>query len=59
MNNINTLSEFLLEAGTQFRIFDMGRRVQKISHQQFFEFVQLVLDFLKPIFGFLKTILDF
>ena len=49
MNNINTLSEFLLEAGTQFRIFDMGRRVQKISHQQFFEFEQAALPYPYPI----------
>ena len=35
---MNTLSEFLLQAGTQYRVFDIGRRVQKISTELFFDF---------------------
>lgn len=34
---INTLSEFLLQAQTQYLIFDMGRGIRKIEQQTFFE----------------------
>jgi len=38
VDNINSISEFLLQAGSQYRIFDMGRRVQKISTELFLDF---------------------
>jgi len=38
VDNINSISEFLLQAGSQYRIFDMGRRVQKISTESFLDF---------------------
>lgn len=49
VNNINTLSEFLLHAGTQFRIFDMGRRVQKISNDVFFDFEHAKVPYPYPL----------
>ncbi|MFD1007754.1 MULTISPECIES: DUF3549 family protein [Oceanisphaera] len=32
---INTLSEFLTQAGTEFRLYDLGRRLQPLSHDDF------------------------
>lgn len=37
MSQINTISEFLLHAGTNYRIFDMGRAIRPISSQQFLD----------------------
>jgi hypothetical protein len=36
MSNINTISEFLLHAGTDFRVFDMGRAIRPLGCQDFF-----------------------
>mgnify|MGYP000170960803 CR=1 FL=1 len=36
-NAISTLSEFLLQAQTQYLVFDMGRGIRKIDNQVFFE----------------------
>lgn len=33
--HINTLSEFLTQAGTEFRLYDLGRRLQPLSHDDF------------------------
>jgi Protein of unknown function (DUF3549) len=49
VNNINTLSEFLLQAGTQYRVFDMGRRVQKISTDVFFDFENAKVPYPYPL----------
>jgi hypothetical protein len=38
VDTINSISEFLLQAGSQYRIFDMGRRVQPISTELFVDF---------------------
>ena len=32
---INTLSEFLAQAGTEFRLYDLGRRLQPLNHDDF------------------------
>lgn len=37
MNQISTISEFLLHAGTDYRVFDMGRGIRRISNQQFID----------------------
>lgn len=37
MSQIATISEFLLQAGTDYRVFDMGRSIRKISSQQFLD----------------------
>ncbi|WP_116472366.1 DUF3549 family protein [Zobellella maritima] len=34
---INTLSEFLTQAGTQFRLYDLGRRLQPLKNSDFEE----------------------
>ena len=34
-SSINSISEFLLQAGTEYRIFDMGRRLTPIDAQAF------------------------
>jgi hypothetical protein len=36
-SNINSLSEFLLQAHTQHMVFDLGRGLRKIDNQTFFE----------------------
>lgn len=36
-NAISTLSEFLLQAQTQYLVFDLGRGIRKIDNQVFFE----------------------
>ena len=38
VDNINTLSEFLIQSGSQYRVFDMGRKVRKISNEVFIDF---------------------
>jgi hypothetical protein len=35
MSHINTISEFLLQAGTDYRVFDLARGIKKLSSQQF------------------------
>ncbi|MGJ8682821.1 DUF3549 family protein, partial [Paraglaciecola sp.] len=37
MSNIDTISEFLLHAGTDYRIFDMARGIRPINSQAFLE----------------------
>ena len=37
MSQISTISEFLLQAGTEYRIFDMGRTIRKLPAQQFLD----------------------
>lgn len=38
MNQITTISEFLLQAGTEYRVFDMGRAIRKVSTQAFLDY---------------------
>jgi hypothetical protein len=37
-DTITTLSEFLRQSGAKYRVFDMGRRVVKLSPDEFFNF---------------------
>lgn len=37
MSTISTISEFLLQAGTEYRVFDMGRGIRPIPTQQFLD----------------------
>lgn len=37
MSQISTISEFLLQAGTEYRVFDMGRTIRKVPAQQFLD----------------------
>jgi len=38
LEQINTLSEFLKQSSSQYRVFDMGRKVQKLSSEVFNDF---------------------
>jgi len=38
--DVNGISDFLNQAGTQFKIFDMGRRIQEIPKDDFLSFEQ-------------------
>lgn len=49
MNSINTLSEFLSESGSKYRIFDMGRRVTKINTSLFDEFENALTPYPYPL----------
>lgn len=40
MSNFSTLSEFLLDAGTQYHVFDLGRGIREIDTQQFLDIEQ-------------------
>ena len=35
MSQINTISEFLLQAGTDYRVFDMARGIRQLESQLF------------------------
>ncbi|WP_166425099.1 DUF3549 family protein [Paraglaciecola sp. 20A4] len=37
MNQISSISEFLLHAGTEYRVFDMGRTIRNIDSQTFLD----------------------
>ncbi|MEP1447601.1 MAG: DUF3549 family protein [Paraglaciecola sp.] len=37
MSHINTISEFLLQAGTDYRVFDMARGIRSLASQTFLE----------------------
>jgi hypothetical protein len=49
VDSISTLSEFLLQSGSQYRVFDMGRRVTKISTAQFSDFEHATAPYPYPI----------
>lgn len=49
MNSINTLSEFLLESGSQYRIFDMGRRVTQLDKSLFSDFENVLSPYPYPL----------
>ena len=36
-NSINSISEFLLHAGTEYHVFDLGRRLEPTDSQTFLE----------------------
>ncbi|MGB1239933.1 MAG: DUF3549 family protein, partial [Pseudomonadales bacterium] len=35
MSSLNSLTELLQESGAQFRIYDMGRKISKLSPETF------------------------
>lgn len=37
MTSISTLSEFLLQSGCQYRVYDLGRGIRKLTTQQFLD----------------------
>lgn len=51
MSNINTLGELLAAANTQYRVFDLGRRVRPISNSVFDAFETLAVPYPYPIQG--------
>ena len=60
---ISTLGELLTNAGTQWRVYDMGRRINKIDKQQFAQIEQtqaptpihwVVMPFWRFNFGIIK-----
>lgn len=40
MTQVNGITDFLNQAGTQFKVFDMGRRIQEIEQAEFLAFEQ-------------------
>ena len=40
MSQINGITDFLDQAGTQFKVFDMGRRIVEIERDDFMAFEQ-------------------
>ncbi|VAW67489.1 hypothetical protein MNBD_GAMMA08-1355 [hydrothermal vent metagenome] len=40
MTQVNGISDFLNQAGTQFKVFDMGRRIEEINQTDFLRFEQ-------------------
>ena len=43
MSQINTISEFLLQAGTDYRVFDMARGIRQLESQLFLEIERATL----------------
>lgn len=48
MSQINTITNFLHQTGANYRVYDMGRRVEKLSRQQFQKFEELTLPYPSP-----------
>lgn len=51
MNNISTISELLKLSGSSYRLYDMGRKVTKISKQDFEKVEQAMQPYPYPIQG--------
>ncbi len=49
MTQINGISDFLNQAGTKFKIFDMGRRIEEISAADFLRFEQSEIPYPLPL----------
>jgi len=49
MAQVNGISDFLNQAGTQFKIFDMGRRIEEISSTDFLKFEQGEIPYPLPL----------
>ncbi|MFI3245428.1 MAG: DUF3549 family protein [Ferrimonas sp.] len=52
MSSITTLEQFLNRAGTQFRVFDLSRRVVPLSSEQFQQFEQGLTPYPYPRAGY-------
>lgn len=48
-HDINGISDFLNQAGTQFKVFDMGRRIQEIPKEDFLSFEQGEISYPLPL----------
>ncbi|SIS79970.1 DUF3549 family protein [Neptunomonas antarctica] len=48
MSQFNSISDLLRESGAQFRIFDMGRRISKVSTDQFEKLEQGMIPYPHP-----------
>ncbi|MBR9726779.1 DUF3549 family protein [Shewanella intestini] len=51
MTDINTLSQFLTTANTQFQVYDLGRRVQSIDMMAFHQIEELAAPYPYPTQG--------
>ena len=49
MTQINGISDFLNQAGTQFKVFDMGRRIEPINQADFLRFEQGEIPYPLPL----------
>ncbi|MFT5276747.1 MAG: hypothetical protein ACI97K_001692 [Glaciecola sp.] len=51
-HTINTISEFMLHAGTQYRVYDMGRGIELIDSQKFNDIESNLIPVPRPRAGF-------
>ncbi len=49
MTQINGIADFLNQAGTRFKVFDMGRRIQEIATDEFLSFEQGEIPYPLPL----------
>ncbi len=49
VEHVNTLSEFLTQSESQYRVFDMGRKVQKLSTSTFSDFEDAKMPYPYPL----------
>ena len=49
MTNISGISDFLTQAGTEFKVFDLGRRIQELSKEIFLAFEQGEMPYPCPL----------
>lgn len=49
MTQVKGISDFLNQAGTQFRVFDMGRRIEEINQADFLSFEQGEISYPLPL----------
>jgi len=49
MTDINGIDDFLTQAGTHYRVFDMGRRIQPLSREQFVAFESGMATYAFPL----------
>ncbi|WP_394128742.1 DUF3549 family protein [Shewanella maritima] len=59
MTELNTLSQFLTTANTQFQVYDLGRRVQSIDMMAFHQIEELAAPYPYPIQGHAQFALVF
>lgn len=49
MTDVSGISDFLNQAGTQYQVFDMGRRIQPIDSKRFLAFEQAEIPYPYPL----------
>jgi len=49
MSQVNGITDFLNQAGTQFKVFDMGRRIEEINQADFLSFEQGEIPYPLPL----------